>query len=74
MRFHYTLEMTGLNIHGEKFDRVIIDWEDEGTQDEVMEYSQKWVTTPNFLTSRMNGLCEVGKSSLTIEPVGAEVL
>ncbi|MEK9173381.1 MAG: hypothetical protein AAB594_02315 [Patescibacteria group bacterium] len=60
--------MEGVIVHGESFDSVVIDWEEEATREEVMAQSHKWLTTHNFLTSRMNGLNGVSESSLTIEP------
>jgi hypothetical protein len=48
---------------------MIIDWIDDVSQEEVLEMSQQWITSQNFLTERMVGLKRVGESSLTIEPV-----
>ena len=69
MLVRYILTMEDLRVHGEQIDSVTVDWEDEASRDEVMGFSHKWITSRNFLTSRMNGLTEVGESSLTIEPV-----
>lgn len=71
MRVRYTLTMDNVLVHGERFDTVVFDWEDEASHDEIMHLSQKWITSRNFLTERMNGLSEVGESSLTIEPIEA---
>jgi len=67
MRF--TLTMDDLLVNGTKIDNMIIDWIDEVSQEEVLEMSQLWITSQNFLTERMVGLKRVGESSLTIEPV-----
>ncbi|MEW5700627.1 MAG: hypothetical protein AB1792_00125 [Candidatus Zixiibacteriota bacterium] len=72
MKVRYVLTMEELLVHGERIESLTLDWEDEATQDEVMDFSQKWITSRNFLTSRMNGLSEVGESSLTIEPIGQQ--
>lgn len=69
MKVRYILTMDNLLVHGERIDNLVVDWEDDSTQDEIMRLSQKWITSRNFLTDRMNGLSEVGESSLTIEPV-----
>lgn len=69
MKVRYILTMDKLLVHGEQIDSLVVDWEDESTHDEIMQVSQKWITSRNFLTERMNGLSEVGESSLTIEPV-----
>jgi hypothetical protein len=69
MRVRYVLSMDNLLVHGERIDNLVVDWEDESTHDEIMKLSQKWISTRNFLTDRMNGLSEVGESSLTIEPI-----
>lgn len=69
MKVRYILTMDKLLVHGERVDSLVVDWEDESTHDEIMRVSQKWITSRNFLTERMNGLSEVGESSLTIEPV-----
>lgn len=60
--------MEDLRVHGELIESVTIDWTDEKTRDEIMDESEKWIRGRNFLTSRMNGLTEVGDSSLTIDP------
>jgi hypothetical protein len=69
MKVRYILTMDNLQVSGEHVDSLIVDWEDESTHDEIMHLSQKWITSRNFLTDRMNGLTEVGESSLTIEPI-----
>jgi len=74
MKVRYILMMEDLLVHGERIDSLTVDWEDDATHDEVMGFSQKWITSRNFLTSRMNGLSEVGESSLTIEPISSDVI
>jgi hypothetical protein len=69
MLVRYILTMEDLKVHGEQIDSVTVDWEEEASREEVMGFSHKWITSRNFLTTRMNGLSEVGESSLTIEPV-----
>ncbi|MBD3297771.1 MAG: hypothetical protein GF341_03870 [candidate division Zixibacteria bacterium] len=72
MKVRYILTMDNLLVQGERVDSLVVDWEDDSSQDEIMRLSQKWITSRNFLTDRMNGLSEVGESSLTIEPVDAQ--
>lgn len=74
MKVRYILTMEDLVIHGEPVQSLTIDWQDDATREQVMGFSQKWITSHNFLTSRMNGLSEVGESSLTIEPVESDAL
>jgi len=69
MKMRFTLTMDDLLVNGTKIDNMIIDWIDEVSQEEVLEMSQLWITSQNFLTERMVGLKRVGESSLTIEPV-----
>lgn len=69
MKVRFTLIMDDVTIDDQRLDNIILDWEEEVSQDEVLELSQKWITSKNFLTSRMIGLSHVGESSLTIEPV-----
>lgn len=69
MKVRYILTMDNLQVRGEHVDSLIVDWEDDSSHDEIMNLSQKWITSRNFLTERMNGLTEVGESSLTIEPI-----
>ena len=69
MRVRYILTMDNLLVHGERIENLVVDWEDDSTHDEIMHLSQKWISSRNFLTERMNGLSEVGESSLTIEPL-----
>lgn len=73
MRVRYTLTMDDLTVENEHFDTVVLDWEVETTQDEVMRMSEKWITAQDFLTRRMLGLTKVGESSLTIEPIEESV-
>jgi hypothetical protein len=61
--------MDDVTVDEQHLDNIILDWEQDVSQDEVLELSQKWITSKNFLTSRMIGLNRVGESSLTIEPV-----
>ena len=72
MRVRYILTMDDLHVHGEHIENLILDWEDDSSHEEIMRLSQKWITSRNFLTERMNGLTEVGESSLTIEPIDPE--
>ncbi len=69
MLVRFTLTMDDLTVEGEHFDSVILDWESDTSQEEVMRMSEKWISTQDFLTRRMLGLSRVGESSLTIEPV-----
>jgi len=74
MKVRYILTMEDLVVHGETINSLTLDWQDDATREQVMSFSQKWITSRNFLTSRMNGLSEVGESSLTIEPVESDAL
>ena len=69
MLVRFTLTMDDLTVGGEHFDSVVLDWESDTSQEEVMRMSEKWISTQDFLTRRMLGLTRVGESSLTIEPV-----
>jgi len=72
MLVRFRLEMDNLIVHGEHFDCVTIDFTQDVTREDVMGFSKKWITSRNFLTSRMNGLNKVGESALTIEKVEVE--
>jgi hypothetical protein len=69
MKVKFTLSMDDVVIDEKHLDNIVLDWEEDLNQDEVLELSQKWITSKNFLTSRMVGLTHVGESSLTIEPI-----
>lgn len=69
MKVKFTLTMDDVIVDDKRLDNIILDWEEDVNQDQVLELSQKWITSKNFLTSRMIGLTHVGESSLTIEPV-----
>ena len=69
MRVRFTLSMDDLTVSGRHYETVTIDWVSEVAQDELSNLSQEWITSQNFLTTRMVGLTRVGESSLTIEPV-----
>ncbi|MCC6963560.1 MAG: hypothetical protein IT585_09945 [candidate division Zixibacteria bacterium] len=69
MKVKFTLTMDDLTVDDLHYDEVVIDWISEVEQEEVLDLSQKWITSQNFLTRRMIGLQRVGESSLTIEPL-----
>jgi len=69
MRVKFTLTMDDLTVDDQHYDSVVIASITEVEQQEVLDLSQKWITSQNFLTRRMIGLQRVGESSLTIEPI-----
>ena len=69
MKVKFVLTMDNLVVNDKIIDQVIFDWETEIDQEEILEVSHKWITSKNFLTTRMEGLNRVGESSLTIEPI-----
>jgi len=69
MKVKFVLTMDDVVVDEEIFDQVILDWESDLDQDEVLKLSHEWITSQNFLTQRMTGLTRVGESSLTIEPL-----
>ena len=69
MKVKFVLTMDNVEIGDELIDQVILDWESELEQDEILEVSHRWITSKNFLTQRMEGLTKVGESTLTIEPL-----
>ncbi|SYZ74575.1 conserved hypothetical protein [Candidatus Zixiibacteriota bacterium] len=69
MKVKFTLTMDDVTVEGNQIDTIILDWTSEVDSNEVLAISQRWITSQNFLTQRMNGLSRVGESSLTIEPL-----
>lgn len=69
MKVKFVLTMDNVVVGERLIDQVILDWETEMDQDEILELSHRWITSRNFLTQRMDGLTRVGESSLTIEPL-----
>ena len=69
MRVKFVLIMDDIVVEDQEIDQVILDWQLEMDQSEILEVSHKWITSKNFLTRRMVGLTRVGESSLTIEPI-----
>lgn len=69
MKVKFVLTMDDLVVDDRKIDQVILDWESDMDQGEILELSHQWITSKNFLTRRMEGLTRVGESSLTIEPM-----
>ena len=69
MKVKFVLTMDDLTVNDNKIDQVILDWETDVDQEEILALSHKWITSKNFLTTRMEGLTRVGESSLTIEPM-----
>ena len=72
MRVKFVLTMDDVVVNNTNIDKLILDWETEIDQAEILELSHKWITSKNFLTKRMVGLTRVGESSLTIEPLEEE--
>lgn len=69
MRVKFVLTMDDLVVNDRTVDQVVLDWESDLDQDEILDVSHRWITSRNFLTQRMDGLIRVGESSLTIEPL-----
>ncbi|EQB62994.1 MAG: hypothetical protein RBG1_1C00001G0573 [candidate division Zixibacteria bacterium RBG-1] len=69
MKIKFSLSLKNIVVDETYIDHLIFDWEEEATPEEVLRMSEKWITTRNFLTTRMSGLKKVGESSFTIEPV-----
>ncbi|MCD6161412.1 MAG: hypothetical protein J7K40_03240 [candidate division Zixibacteria bacterium] len=73
MEMRFTLTMENLVVDSIQVDNMTIDWVENVTQERVMEMSQEWMSSKNFLTERMVGLKRVGESSLTIEPANEQI-
>ena len=69
MKVKFVLTMDDVVVDDQQFDQLILDWVDDMGQEEILEVSHRWITTQNYLTTRMQGLMRVGESSLTIEPL-----
>jgi len=69
MKVKFVLTMDDLVVADQSIEQVVLDWESEMEQTEILEISHQWITSKNFLTQRMVGLSRVGESSLTIEPL-----
>ena len=69
MKVKFILTMEDLMVDDRQVDRVILDWETDIEQGDILKLSHEWITSQNFLTQRMVGLSRVGESSLTIEPM-----
>ena len=69
MKVKFVLTMDDLVVDDRTIDQVVLDWETDMDQGEILELSHQWITSKNFLTRRMEGLTRVGESSLTIEPL-----
>ncbi len=69
MQVRFTLALRNVLLRDRFVDEISLEWEADSTPEEVLEMSQKWITTQNFLTQRMSGVKKVGESSLTIEPL-----
>lgn len=72
MKVKFTLTMDDVTVNNEIIDCLILDWVDDVDEQTVVNLSHRWISTQNFLSSRMEGLTRVGESSLTIEPIDGE--
>ena len=69
MKVKFVLTMEDLVVDDNEIEQVVLDWECEVDQQEILEVSHQWISSKNFLTQRMEGLTRVGESSLVIEPL-----
>ena len=69
MQVKFTLFLRNVQVNDRHVDEVLLEWVAEASPEEVLEMSQEWITTQNFLTQRMSGVKRVGESSFTIEPL-----
>ncbi len=69
MKVKFVLTMDDVILEDNSLDQVILDWECDIEQTDILKMSHEWITSRNFLTQRMLGLSRVGESSLTIEPL-----
>ena len=69
MKVKFVLTMEDLVVDDNEIEQVVLDWESEVDQQEILEVSHQWISSKNFLTQRMEGLTRVGESSLVIEPL-----
>ena len=60
MKVKFVLTMDDVVVNDQAIDQIIMDWESEIDQEEILEVSHKWITTQNFLTEKMIGLTKVG--------------
>lgn len=69
MKVKFILTMDDAFVDQQHIDQIVLDWECELDQEEILRLSHEWISSQNFLTTRMVGLTRVGESSLTIEPL-----
>jgi len=69
MRVKFVLTMDDVVVNDTAIDQLVLDWEADIDQSEILQLSHQWITSRNFLTQRMEGLMQVGESALTIEPL-----
>ena len=69
MQVRFTLSLRNVLVDERFVDEVCLEWIAKATPEEVLEMSQKWITSQNFLTQRLSGVKRVGESSFTIEPL-----
>jgi hypothetical protein len=74
LKIKFTLTMENLIVENNHIDNITISWISDVSQQDVLDMSQEWITTKDFLTQKMTGLQKVGESSLTIEPVEESAL
>ena len=69
MLVEFVLTMEGLDVNDRLIDGLIIVWQQNVSHSELSELTHQWMTSRNFLTSRMVGLQSVGESSLIVDPM-----
>ncbi len=69
MKVKFILTMDDVVVEDDVIDQLVMDWESDMDHEDVLKLSHEWITSQNFLTTRMVGLRRVGESSLTIEPL-----
>ena len=69
MKIQFSLTMNNVVIGHKLIDQVILEWNQDIEAAHLMAISARWINSPRFLTTRMDGMNRVGESSLAIEPI-----
>jgi hypothetical protein len=69
MQVRFTLALKNVLLVDRHVDEISLEWTSEASPQDVLEMSQEWITSHNFLAQRLAGVKRVGNSSFTIEPL-----
>lgn len=77
MKTSFVLHIVGLVVHGERFDSLTIQWEEDLAEEEILHYYNRWGEAnqnPAPFVRNLNGLQGLGGAALFMDVYPGHVL